>query len=217
MQRSIYLSFSLAFVQHIRPWHYELNSTTGFWMLLALVSFPFPSRNTLVFGRHWNHHMRFTMLRHELPYDTPKISKPHAIYRAHPHNCLHKYTEQTAVFRRATNSSISLVASLFHHVAVFLSSGASQNRIATKVLYTLKKWQTSQDEDYLQSFNALVRQNLLSIFVNTLEGSFLPLSCMATRSGREWCHEMSWALLLLWVQLSWPQSIWFCFCVDEAF
>eukprot|EP00434_Breviolum_minutum_P011216 symbB.v1.2.009897.t2/scaffold639.1/size181572/18 len=61
------------------------------------------------------------------------------------------------------------------------------------VLYTLKKWQTSQDEDYLQSFNALVRQNLLSIFVNTLEGSFLPLSFyikMAICANAPWLSDL---------------------------
>jgi len=61
------------------------------------------------------------------------------------------------------------------------------------VLYTLKKWQTSQDEDYLQAFNALVRQNLLSIFVDTLEGSFLPLSFyikMAICANAPWLSDL---------------------------
>ena len=48
-----------------------------------------------------------------------------------------------------------------------------------QVLWTLKKWKMSEDEeDYLEAFNELVREHLVSIFVETLQGSFLPFGSL---------------------------------------
>lgn len=53
---------------------------------------------------------------------------------------------------------------------------------SAQVLWTLKKWKMSEDEeDYLEAFNELVRENLVSIFVETLQGSFLPFGSLVFR------------------------------------
>ena len=50
---------------------------------------------------------------------------------------------------------------------------------SARVLWKLKKWKMSEDEeDYLEAFNELVRGNLVSIFVETLQGSFLPFGSL---------------------------------------
>eukprot|EP00435_Cladocopium_sp_Y103_P059233 s1102_g21.t1 len=62
------------------------------------------------------------------------------------------------------------------------------------VLWTLKKWKMSEDEeDYLEAFNELVRQNLVSIFVETLQGSFLPFGFyvqMAICANSPWLADL---------------------------
>ena len=72
---------------------------------------------------------------------------------------------------------------------------------SAQVLWTLKKWKMSEDEeDYLEAFNELVRGNLVSIFVETLQGSFLSLLA-------PWCLDY---LAPNWNSASWklPLDIW---------
>ena len=40
---------------------------------------------------------------------------------------------------------------------------------------------SEDEEDYLEAFNELVRENLVSIFVETLQGSFLPFGSLVFR------------------------------------
>ena len=40
----------------------------------------------------------------------------------------------------------------------------------------------AEGDDYLEAFNVLVRENLVSIFVGTLQGSFLPFGSLARTS-----------------------------------
>lgn len=62
------------------------------------------------------------------------------------------------------------------------------------VLWTLKKWNMSEnEEDYLEAFNELVREHLVSIFVETLQGSFLPFGFyvqMAICANSPWLADL---------------------------